>query len=251
MKEVIPNNFSGGEGMTSESGSGFNPENLSYLELQEKIARLERELAAKDAEIVGLRNELAQGEIAIREVAAILDKKIEIANKEVEKVIEISNIDPLTGCENLKSLNEHIVKFYNPERDSRRGDTCVVFGDINGLKQVNDSLGHDAGNELIRTVGNVFKENFRKSDSVFRIGGDEFIILCNNDDKDGNFEENIRHKLEAIEYSLGDMKPPISVAFGVAMYDSMLHDGKVDADIHSTIKRADEEMYRDKNKTQH
>ena len=60
-----------------------------------------------------------------------------------------------------------------------------MFIDINGLKEVNDYLGHEAGDELILSIVDIIKANIRDTDFVARLGGDEFLIIFNNTDEIG------------------------------------------------------------------
>ena len=87
-------------------------------------------------------------------------------------------LDPLTGLLNRTGLDLMV--------ESRSGDRleslprAVVVVDLDGFKQVNDRLGHHAGDELLREVGSVMRRQLRPSDAASRIGGDEFLILLPN-----------------------------------------------------------------------
>jgi diguanylate cyclase (GGDEF)-like protein len=86
------------------------------------------------------------------------------------------SFDPLTKVYNRRAGFELLEKTHR--QLSKTGEElCVCFIDINGLKGVNDSLGHARGDELIRCVINVVKKCIRRSDFIIRIGGDEFLII--------------------------------------------------------------------------
>ena len=119
----------------------------------------------------------------------------------------------------------------------------MVFIDLNGLKKVNDTQGHEAGDNLIKDTASFLKTNFRREDVVVRLGGDEFVVICRNQQNDNNFEINLTSQVrERRDLKSKDLNTPISFAFGVAVYDQV-RDSK---DINETQKLADQRMYQDK-----
>jgi diguanylate cyclase (GGDEF)-like protein len=101
-----------------------------------------------------------------------------IQNKRAhEKVLYYSEIDTLTGVLNRRAGLEKLTKEIDKSR-LIRSNLCIIYVDINGLKEVNDTLGHDMGDELITSVVQVISETIRKEDYIARLGGDEFIIVC-------------------------------------------------------------------------
>ncbi|MFO7807696.1 MAG: diguanylate cyclase [Candidatus Moraniibacteriota bacterium] len=93
-----------------------------------------------------------------------------MTNKELEKV---SMHDPLTGF--------YTRSFFEQKMSEFKKDGSVPFGviacDVDGLKEVNDKFGHSAGDELLKRASRVLSRSFRKSDFIFRVGGDEFVVL--------------------------------------------------------------------------
>jgi diguanylate cyclase (GGDEF)-like protein len=84
--------------------------------------------------------------------------------------------DPLTGVLNRRELHEHLER--EIERCRRHGGSfAVVVLDLDGFKLVNDTSGHSEGDDVLRAVGAALSESARGSDTVFRMGGDEFAIL--------------------------------------------------------------------------
>jgi diguanylate cyclase (GGDEF)-like protein len=90
--------------------------------------------------------------------------------------------DSLTGLPNRAHLHE-LIDAELQRRD--RGPVAVLFLDVDGFKDVNDSLGHDAGDELLRQVAARLTSVTRSEDTVGRLGGDEFVVLCRDSDADG------------------------------------------------------------------
>jgi diguanylate cyclase (GGDEF)-like protein/PAS domain S-box-containing protein len=104
---------------------------------------------------------------------------ITAARVQTEQLAYQANFDALTGLANrsllLDRLGQAIVN------SSRRGDRiAVLFIDLDGFKLINDTLGHDAGDELLKQIAERLKASIRQSDTVARLGGDEFVILLLN-----------------------------------------------------------------------
>lgn len=144
--------------------------------------------------------------------------------------------DDLTNCYNRNFYENFKSDNFDSKRDS--DNLSIVFVDVNNLKQTNDYIGHDAGDELIKNTAKFLKSNFRKEDLVVRFGGDEFVVICRNHEKDFNFRNNFPKK---ITERLGD-NPPVDFAFGIAIYNK----DQDSFDLDKTTDRADALMYQKK-----
>lgn len=115
-------------------------------------------------------------------ISIIIANLVAINKNEREQTKYFSEYDAMTGVYNRRAGLEKLSQAYkNIEKHS-----CVVsicFIDINGLKDVNDALGHDAGDALILSVITGIKQSIRKSDFVARLGGDEFLIIFEGQDE--------------------------------------------------------------------
>lgn len=87
-----------------------------------------------------------------------------------------SNTDQLTGLFNRNYFDRVLEEWR--EKAHPEKPFSVIFGDINGLKRINDTYGHPAGDMMIKSCGNLLNQAVRNSDLVFRLGGDEVVILC-------------------------------------------------------------------------
>lgn len=139
-----------------------------------------------------------------------------------------SYCDELTGCYNRRYFMEHL---------NNNKYNCVVLVDVNGLKGVNDNIGHLAGDELIKSIPNILKTVFDKNSIISRIGGDEFTILTNLN------EEELKNKIKlskqlASEYK-GELINNVSFSAGYCYTNN-------DINIEKAFTIADEKMYEDK-----
>lgn len=152
-----------------------------------------------------------------------------------------SEYDAMTGIYNRRTGFEKLTQLYkNSEKNN--GQISVCFIDINGLKDVNDYLGHDVGDELIVTVTNSIKEKIRENDFVARLGGDEFLIIFEGLDESGAEAvwQGIVADFEAINET-EKRRYRISVSHGIETFS-----GASNEYIDTIINHADEKMYREK-----
>jgi diguanylate cyclase (GGDEF)-like protein len=157
-----------------------------------------------------------------------------------EQLEHQANYDALTGLPNRSLLRDRLRQAVYAQRTAR--SIAVVFLDLDHFKFVNDSLGHDTGDELLKRVAERLRSAVRDGDTVSRLGGDEFILILN--DQPG--EERIFHALQRIVARVAD---PISIrgrelrvtcSAGISLYPQ---DG---ADVETLLKNADAAMYRAK-----
>ncbi|WP_138735248.1 putative bifunctional diguanylate cyclase/phosphodiesterase [Modestobacter excelsi] len=122
--------------------------------------------------------------------------------------------DHLTDLPNRVHLHE-LIDAELRRRD--RGAMSVLFLDADGFKDVNDTLGHDVGDALLRELASRLSSCTRAEDTVGRLGGDEFVVLCRNCDVDGALRLAERFQRTFDEpFSLGDRRSQLTVSIGVA-----------------------------------
>ncbi len=122
--------------------------------------------------------------------------------------------DHLTDLPNRVHLHELIdAELRRPDR----GAMSVLFLDADGFKDVNDTLGHDVGDALLRELASRLSSCTRDADTVGRLGGDEFVVLCRNCDVDGALRLAERFQRTFDEpFALGDRRTQLTVSIGVA-----------------------------------
>ena len=146
-----------------------------------------------------------------------------------------SLLDPLTNAANWRYFEEYSHRELQRIRRAKKAVTLVYF-DLDNFKEINESLGHDVGDDLLRTVSEIIQGNLRPSDMLARVGGDEFVILLSETDFNGT--EIVLTRIR--ESVLSEMKNHgwnITLSIGAITY------GVVPSSIESMVKQADRLMY--------
>jgi len=160
-----------------------------------------------------------------------------------EQLIHMATHDRLTGLPNRELLSDRLsVAIAYAERYSQK--IAVMMLDLDYFKEVNDSMGHGAGDMLLKIISERLTKILRKSDTIARMGGDEFILLLPEIISIANATTIANKVLKAIgePYEIEDRKLHITISIGIAIYPK---DGQ---DIEMLIRNADYAMYSAKNK---
>jgi diguanylate cyclase (GGDEF)-like protein len=153
-----------------------------------------------------------------------------------EKLFYLSMHDALTELYNRSYFEQEMRRV----EESRYRSAGIVVCDIDGLKHINDTLGHPAGDEILKASARVIKDSFRRSDVVARIGGDEFAVIIPNADLDSVGKACLRTKDAVSEYNTHHPDLPLSISIGYAVSE------KTPFKIYELFKEADNKMYQDK-----
>ena len=149
----------------------------------------------------------------------------------LDKLKILSSKDMLTGVLNRNEMNNFVDLLCNVDMNT---SVAVIFADLNGLKAVNDSKGHNAGDQLLKDASKVLCEVFDE-DSIFRAGGDEFSIILK-----GITEQEMNKKIEKV-HEVSKKYDGVSFAVGGALE-------KDSRNVRLALRLADEKMYENKKK---
>ncbi len=144
---------------------------------------------------------------------------------------EKSNVDALTQVGSRNSMNDYVNSF-GKDAVKLPKTLGVIFADLNGLKKKNDEEGHDAGDRLLVRASSLLKVVFGE-DRIYRAGGDEFIIFCENVS-----EEQMKGRVLQLKAMI---EGNLDVSFAIGSVFC-----KDDYDINEAVQKADEQMYQDK-----
>ncbi|HZJ83044.1 MAG TPA: GGDEF domain-containing protein, partial [Clostridia bacterium] len=157
----------------------------------------------------------------------------------VRDSLEVSNIyDPLTKVFNRRYFEEYIESKIVRVRKSR-GVFSLIMLDIDYFKNVNDTYGHGVGDYVLETLAQVVKENIRKSDNLFRIGGEEFMIVLPDTTSEiaMKLAERVRKSVEEYSFNYVDK---ITISLGITQF-------KGDDEPETMMRKVDRALYRAKN----
>lgn len=167
-------------------------------------------------------------------------KQVNKLQNDLNKYKTESITDHLTGLYNRKYMDIKIAE--EIERFKRMNTPfCIVLADIDLFKNVNDTYGHLIGDQVLKHMAKIIKDNIRKTDFAFRYGGEEFLIMLVNADVRNakHVAEQIRKKLLDVNFSLKDKSFNVTASFGIALFEK-------DDTAESAVKRADERLYKAK-----
>ncbi|RZA31156.1 MAG: EAL domain-containing protein [Lysobacteraceae bacterium] len=162
------------------------------------------------------------------------------------RLYELANFDHLTGLPNRRLLLEELDKAL--ARSQRSGSIgAVIFLDLDNFKLLNDTMGHDVGDMLLRQVAERLRHTLRHCDQLARLGGDEFVLVLENLGDDTRMAvTEARHVLEKLQsvltqpYHLNERLFLSTPSMGVSLFDGAA------TDIETLLKQADLAMYRAK-----
>jgi len=187
----------------------------------------------------------SDGTSAVVEVAQLAHSLVEEISshlKEQDKrIAELENLattDALTKILNRRGFEQILVHELSVARRHGVGGV-LIFVDLDEFKPVNDTLGHAAGDEVLRTVSNLLQGHVRDTDYVARLGGDEFAVLLPRSNKRNGVKraEDLDRKLNNAYASWDGKQIPLKASCGVHMYTSK-------AEMAELIDAADAAMYK-------
>ena len=155
----------------------------------------------------------ARGQASLRQCTPYQERRADESQREAAT-------DLLTGLATFRVLRDRLTG--EVERSKRSGDRfTVLFLDLDRLKEINDRYGHEAGNEVLRSVAQEIRAAVRASDLAARYGGDEFVIILTRTERNGaeRVAEVLRQGIEGVGRRLGYPPGEVTVSAGIAEFD--------------------------------
>ena len=175
-------------------------------------------------------------DIMISELLAIFKLKYQYTEKEFMSVL-----DGLTGLYNRRQFEIGLEQEYN--RTKRHpSDFSLAIMDIDFFKKVNDTYGHQYGDYVLKTVADLLKQSFRKTDLLYRYGGEEMVVIMPETNIEGAVipVQRLRRMVEEYDFNYNGVKAKVTISIGLTMN---YQDFKSSAEL---LKSADDSLYRAK-----
>lgn len=218
-----------------QSIEDWNNPKHGVREISEQIVDLIRENQRLKSEVSELKSEMRQ-RIASRTDA--LERQLSVARAKASK-------DALTGVFNRRHFEETFPKLIELSRT--RGENLVVMMvDVDYFKNLNDTLGHAAGDELLRSIGQILRSSVRETDMVYRYGGDEFIVLLIGLDTPNAkaLSDRLKHLVDGLTIHHRFLSPRPQLSIGLASLKDDLPPG---TEPSALLQIADQRLYELKN----
>ena len=216
---------------------------------EQTIGVLQDITAQKDAEqeIIKAKKNLEQQVVLRTRELANTVKQLQDEVQEREKIAAeldfLANHDALTGLPSLRLCKDRLEHSLAEARRNRQM-SAVMFLDLDGFKEVNDTHGHELGDFVLKVTADRIKNEIRETDTVARIGGDEFIIILSSLPQIGIAERIAKSIIEQVSRKIyiEDTEVAVSVSIGISLYPEQGTTPEV------LIREADRAMYRVKHK---
>lgn len=190
---------------------------LARIQVGERVLRLQEELRRQTVEFQKANLELA-----------LLSRKLD----------EMANTDALTGLSNRRCLLRKLREAWESTERNNQSLSCIML-DIDRFKRINDTYGHEAGDEVLKATATRLRASIRRPDMCGRLGGEEFALICAGLERDdaAAVAERVRNAIAAKPVRCGERDIPVTTSCGVAQ-----RDGSTDSP-EALLRHADDMLY--------
>lgn len=239
LQNIAPTSgfFTSGEFFHADNSNQFLNATMTTVALSESVdkrdafvtePRTAACLGKENRDVASIKDNLAYRSIEVLKVLTHL------INQSEEEIRYLSYHDKLTGLYNRTFFEEELKRIST----GRQLPLGLIIGDVNGLKLINDAMGHLEGDKVLIKAAEIFRESCRQDDIVSRWGGDEFIVLLPRCDGVTTFR--VFERINDSFISINSLPIQINISLGMAIQNSL------DQDIRDVIREAEEKMYRNK-----
>lgn len=181
----------------------------------------------------------------LKEVTKKYDSILYLKEQKLKDTYLMAIKDELTGLYNRYYLKDYLVKLIEKLKRNKNNKLFLIFIDLDNFKLINDTYGHNKGDNVLKEVAEILTANFRKYDIISRYGGDEFIVLLESNEDPTKRINALRQNIEEIfkEFNL-------SFSYGISIFPDDIEDINIQTQeiIKKLIEIADKKMYEEKTK---
>ncbi len=214
-----------------------------------RIVRRDRRVRWLESKLRVIRDDTGSPKRMVGTSQDITDRKLAAEKLEREVVAARADAfrDPLTGLANRTLAMDRVQHAFRlAERPG--SDLAVLFIDIDGFKQINDEFGHAVGDQALISIAERLKEHVRRSDTVARIGGDEFFVICEQAPQAPEALDTAERLLHAFAYPLRLDEAQVTVSISIGLSSIGRRDHHT-LDAAQLVAEADKAMYETKRRS--
>ncbi|MBZ4682482.1 GGDEF domain-containing protein [Thermodesulfobacterium sp.] len=181
----------------------------------------------------------------LEEITKKYDSILSLKEQKLKDTYLMAIKDELTGLYNRYYLKDYLAKLIEKLKRNKNNKLFLIFIDLDNFKLINDTYGHNKGDNVLKEVAEILTANFRKYDIISRYGGDEFIVLLESNEDPTKRINALRQNIEEIfkEFNL-------SFSYGISIFPDDIENINMPTQeiIKLLIEIADKRMYEEKTK---
>ena len=182
--------------------------------------------------------------ILVIEFVSLFAKHVKNVNQDLTQknitLDRLAHIDPLTNLWNRRCMDERLA-FFMEKRQTKRENFCLILGDIDDFKKINDTYGHDCGDEVLKSISHIISTNVRTQDYVARWGGEEIMIILSDISRKDSLQiiQRLQEKIREHTLEYDSKNIHITMTFGLSYSDEY-------DDLKSLLLLVDQRLYEGK-----